>query len=446
MDEIRRLILSGELPTLDKISKFKKQFKNIKASKCVEIIKQYDQSAKKFEVIDFVEYFRQRLDFLRSVLLSRPETESAISISKAPLVHGECTIIGIISEITQLPSGALKLTVEDQTGSITAILSSKNQNYSKLAPFLIHDDVLAFKGRIRGKSFFISDLIWPDIPHHQKPVCEDDVWLAFTGDLHIGSNMFLHKESSRFLAWLNGKYGSTAQRELAKKVKYIFMVGDIVDGVGIYPEQQDELYIKDIYTQYEEAAKFLSQIPEDKEIIICPGNHDAVRLCEPQPPFYKDIAKPLYELDNVTIVSNPAIVRIHKMDEFPGWTVLLYHGYSFDYYVDTNEYLRLAGGYDRPDKLIEFLLKRRHLAPTYGSSLTLPLKDDPLLIKTVPDIVTTGHIHKAMVSNYKGVSIVSSSCWQARTTFQERVGHHPDPSKLPLINMSDNSMRLLAFG
>ena len=70
--------------------------------------------------------------------------------------------------------------------------------------------------------------------------------------------------------------GSEQQKDIAKKIKYIFIVGDLVDGCGIYPEQDKELLIKDVYQQYKECAELLKQIPKHIPLIICPGNHDAL--------------------------------------------------------------------------------------------------------------------------------------------------------------------------
>ena len=77
--------------------------------------------------------------------------------------------------------------------------------------------------------------------------------------------------------------GNEAQKELASQVKYVFVVGDLVDGVGIYPGKDKELTITDIYSQYEECATLLAKIPKHIKIIVCPGNHDAMRVAEPQP-------------------------------------------------------------------------------------------------------------------------------------------------------------------
>ena len=62
------------------------------------------------------------------------------------------------------------------------------------------------------------------------------------------------------------------------------VVGDNVDGVGVYPKQEKELEIKDIKEQYRKLAEFLGGIRNSITIIMCPGGlHDAVRLIEPQP-------------------------------------------------------------------------------------------------------------------------------------------------------------------
>ena len=65
----------------------------------------------------------------------------------------------------------------------------------------------------------------------------------------------------KFIMWLKGEYGTEKQKEVARKVKYLFVVGDVVVGVGIYPGQEGDLEIKDIYQQYEEATKYLRENP-----------------------------------------------------------------------------------------------------------------------------------------------------------------------------------------
>lgn len=251
-----------------------------------------------------------------------------------------------------------------------------------------------------------------------------------------------------FLKWVKGLAGTPAQREMARKAKYVFVVGDLVDGVGIYPSQERELATSDIFRQYEDAAKLLSEIPVEKKMIICPGNHDAVRIAEPQPLLPKDICGPLWALSNVTMVTNPAVVRIAATPDFPGFDFLLYHGYSYDYYGNVVESIKNSGRHisDKTDLIMKFLLQRRHLAPTHTSTLYVPDPSlDPLIIDTVPDFFLSGHVHRAAVNAYHGVTVVVSSCFQAKTGFQEKVGHEPTPCHVPVIGLHTRKVTMLNF-
>lgn len=450
---IEKLISAGELPTPAAIKNIlenvafaskPKPPPETKGLTSVEIINPIEILPKKYEVRDFVSYFRNRYGFFKDILSGRPELSAATSILR--LQQGEkASIIATILEIKKLPTGTLKLQLEDLTGQISAIISAKNKEVFEKSKFITPDAVLGFKGSVGKNIFFVDDIIWPDIPYKKISTTPDEVYVACLPDLHVGSKLFLAKEFSKFVKWLRGEYGTERQRELGKKTKYIIICGDIVDGVGVYPSQEKELAIKDIYKQYEAAAEALSQIPSDRAIIISPGNHDALRKCEPQPPLYKDLAASLYNLPNVIMVPNPYYVRLHKSESCQGVEFLVYHGDSFDFFIDTVENLRLAGGYNAADKVWEFLLKQRHLSPTYSATLALPSNEDHLLIKHIPDVVVSGHVHKSKIGRYKGVLIASGSCWQSTTSFQQKMGHNPDPGSVPIINLKTGTAKIFRF-
>ena len=95
---------------------------------------------------------------------------------------------------------------------------------------------------------------------------------------------------------------------------------------------------------------------------------------------------------------------------------------------------------------MKFLLQLRHLAPTHGSSLFSPdYNIDPMVIDKIPDFFVSGHIHKTDIANYRGTTLVSGSCWQSRTKFQEKVGHHPEPSRVPIVNLQTRKYKILKF-
>ena len=416
----------------------------------VKIIFSYDEAPKKREASDFIQYFNNRFNLIEKILKQRQELRNIISINRllSKKDREQVSIICIVKDKRYTKNGNCIFTVEDQTGSINMLVNKNKPDLFKIAKEIVLDDMIAAVGVNGDKILFANNLLSPGIPVvGEVKKSENEVYALFLSDIHVGSKNFLEEDFNRFLRWINCDLGSETQRQIASKVKYIFIIGDLVDGCGVYPGQEKELEIKDIKNQYETCAEFLSKIPREIKLIICPGNHDASRLAEPQPPIYRDFAEPLYNLPNAFMLSNPAIVNIHSSKNFSGFNVLMYHGYSFDFYFAEVESIRNNGGYDRADLLMKFLLQKRHLAPSFASTLYVPdTKTDPLVINMVPDFFVSGHIHKAAVANYKGVTLICGSCWQSKTAFQEKVGHNPEPSRVPIVNLKTRHIKILKFG
>ena len=398
---------------------------------------------------DFVKYFTQRYYAIEKLLRGRSELQAPVSISriKHRKDRAQASIIGIVKEKRRTKNNNLILTVEDPSEEINVLVNKNKPELFSHAEDIVEDEVIGISGASGENILFANSIVWPDMPIIEQKKADEEGYAVFISDLHVGSEKFLEEDFKKFLMWIRGEAGNDSQKEIAAKVKYLFIVGDIVDGCGVYPNQEEELAIKDITEQYSHCAKLLRQVPQDIQIIICPGNHDAVRMSEPQPPFYADFAQPLFELPNATLVSNPAVVNIHSSKDFAGLDVLLYHGYSFDYLIANVDSIRAKGGYDNAEVVMKFLLKRRHLAPTHASSLYVPdTNKDPLVIDTVPDFFVTGHIHKSKTGQYKNITLICCSCWQDKTPFQEKVGHHPEPGRVPVVNLKTREIRILKFG
>jgi len=258
--------------------------------------------------------------------------------------------------------------------------------------------------------------------------------------------MFIKEGFDKFLKWLNLENGNKGQEGIAKKLKYLFIVGDLVDGVGNYSGQEDDLDVKDIYKQYEVFVELVKKIPKRIKVIICPGNHDALRMAEPQPAIGKNYVNELYEMDNVFLVSNPALVNINSSKDFLGFDVLMYHGMSFNYYADNIESIRKEGGLLRADLIMKYLLERRHLAPSHTSTSYIPNREeDILVVNKVPDIFATGHIHRCSVMNYRNVSLINASCWVGQSDFMEKVGLEPEPGRIVLVNLQTRDSMMINF-
>ncbi|MBI2652986.1 DNA-directed DNA polymerase II small subunit [Candidatus Woesearchaeota archaeon] len=416
----------------------------------VKIIHSYKEEPKKRDPQDFVDYFNNRYKAIEKILKQRQELKNTVSVSKITnkKERENLAIIGIVSDKQITKNGNLLLVLEDPTGKRRVLVNKNKPSLFNDAKDIVLDEVIGVVGVNTEAMIFANNIVWPDIPTNKElKKSEQESYALFLSDLHVGSSRFLPDDFEKFIRWINGDIGNEQQRHIANNVGHIFIAGDLVDGCGIYPEQDKELITKDIYQQYKECAELLKQIPQHIPLIICPGNHDALRISEPQPLLSKDFAKPLHELNNTIMVSNPSLVNIDSSSRFIGFDVLMYHGYSFDYFVAEVESLRSQGGYDRADLIMKFLLKRRHLAPTHLSTLYIPdTKKDPLVIENVPDFFLSGHIHKTATANYRNTTLICGSCWQSKTIFQEKVGHNPEPSRVPIVNLQTRDVKILKFG
>ena len=404
-----------------------------------KIIESWKIASKKIEVEDFTRYFKARLSALKPILQERTDLTNLTSINKiSSQRQNAISIIGLVCGKSVTKNKNILLKMEDLTGTISVLINSNKEAYKDAQKVLL-DEVIAIKGSGNSEIIFANELFFPDSFVAKKEGERED-YAAFISDIHCGSSMFLEDEFSRFISWLNLERGSEEQKELAKKVKYLFISGDTVDGVGIYPGQEEMLKIKDVREQYTKLAGFLGRLRKDITIFHIPGQHDAVRVAEPQLPVGTDYAEPMHQIENLILLSNPCVVEVC------GRKVLMYHGASFHNIIDDIEELRLSGAHNHPSKVIKEILLRRHLAPTHASTVYIPAGDvDPLAIREVPDIIATGELHKIDVSNYNNIRIIAASCWQSQTPFEEKVGNVPEPCKVPILNLKNLSVKIMDF-
>ncbi|MFA5856626.1 MAG: metallophosphoesterase [Candidatus Pacearchaeota archaeon] len=403
-------------------------------------------SPQKLEVKDFVRYFKARYNSIKFLLQQRPELDSLISIDKIGNSNKHFSIIGIVTKKSVTKSKNIILEVEDLSGKTKLLINqTKEEIYEKSKEILL-DDIVGFKCSGTRDFLYVNDIIYPDSYVKDKHRSEREVYAVFISDIHVGSTMFLEKSFEKFIDWINGEDVDDSQKEIIKKIKYVFIVGDTIDGVGVYPGQEKFLKIKDIKKQYEVLAGYLKRIPSHITMFLSPGQHDAVRVAEPQPPLGEDFAEPLLKISNLNLVSNPSVIEIECLPGKPGIRVLMYHGASMHPIINEIEELRLINGHHHPAKVVKHLLFRRHLAPIHGSMVYIPdSEEDFLVIKDIPDIITTADLHKTDIDKYNGTLIVCNSCWQSITPFEEKVGNRPDPCKVPILNLQTGAIKILDF-
>ncbi len=397
---------------------------------------------KKLKVKDFVNYYRNRFSETRNFLQESPQLNNLVSIGKIYGSRQGISLIGIVSSKRVTKNKNLLFEIEDLTGKIKVIVNQNKKEIYEKAEEIALDSIVGFKGSGNGEIFFVNDIVFPDatIPERKKSNVEE--YALFIGDLHFGSKLFLEDSFLRFIDYLNGKIPDTPEVE---NIKYLFIVGDVVTGVGNYPNQERDLKIEGLEEQFIALADILGKIRKDIKIIISPGNHDGVRLMEPQPLLDEKYAWPLHDLENVILTTNPSYVNIGSNDSFVGFDVLTYHGFSFPYYANTVPRLMMKKAMNSPDLIMKYLLRNRHLAPTHASAQFFPSEEDDLVIKKVPDIFVSGHTHKSTVSYHNNILVISISCWESMTPYQEKFGNEPDHCKVPMLNLKTREVKILDF-
>ncbi|NJE04258.1 DNA-directed DNA polymerase II small subunit [Thermococcus sp. MV11] len=402
-----------------------------------EVPKVKSAASKEGEIIVkvYADYFKSRLRKMRRILRENPELGSVIDIGKLSYVGGdeEVTIIGLINSKKETAKGFM-FEVEDNTGIIKVFINRNNEESRKFFQ-IMPDSVVAFRGRYSRRGLFFADKIFlPDVPKfkREKPPLEEKVYAILLSDIHVGSNKFCEKAFERFLEWLNGEVNNRKEEELVSRIKYMIIAGDVVDGIGIYPGQYNELAIPDIFDQYEALTNLLRNVPDHITTFIGPGNHDAARTALPQPGFYDEYARPLKRLKNAVIISNPAVIRLHGRD------FLIAHGRGIEDVVTALP----NRSHHRPAEAMLDLLKLRHLAPTFGEKVPIaPDPEDTLVIESVPDLFQAGHVHVMEYRIYNGVFLINTGTWQAQTEFQKMVNIVPTPARVPIIDVETARLR-----
>jgi len=364
--------------------------------------------------------FSSRFNKLKKIISDRPESKmlKSLAVAKTTKIEDDLYVCGLVTAKNS-ERNITKLVLEDPSGSFEGIIF--DEELRKIADTLLIDQFVMVRiSSGKNSGYIIKDLIFPDIPEQATNKSETEVFAVFLSDLHIGSKYFMEEEFSDFVSWLS------SPDPVARKIRFVLIGGDILDGVGIYPNQNKELVCQTIEEQLEKVNGLLDKIPKNIKIIIMPGNHDPGRRALPQPAIPKKYNSKLWENENVIMVGNPAMISLN------GVKVLMFHGQSIDDIVKTTPGL----SYDKPTDVMKNLLKARHLSPIYGSQTPIaPELEDLMVIEEIPDIFHVGHVHKAQLDMYKGILLVNSGSWQQQTPFQASVGMTPNPGIALMVNL-----------
>lgn len=388
---------------------------------------------------NYLAYFQDRFKQLERLLRQRMDVRSAASVIeaiKAP-PNTRLKVIGMVTDKRESKQKTV-LNIEDLKANATVLVpQNASQELQQKAHMLLLDQVICLSVvKSRSNLLIAEEIILPDIAQRPQHKAALPVYAVLTSDMHIGSKLFTKEALHRFILWLNGKYGNEGMRQIASHVKYVLVAGDIIDGIGVYPNQAKELAIKDVHKQYRLASRYIEQIPDYIEVIVTPGNHDAPRKALPQPAIANTFLETLQESRGVYSLGSPCTLSLHGVE------VLVYHGRSLDDVISTVPNMT----HNHPERAMRLLLQSRHLAPLYGAKTPLsPESKDVLVIDRVPDIFHAGHIHALEYTNYRGVLIINSGCWQGQTDYMRKNGFMPTPAIVPVVNLQTLEVSTVPF-
>jgi DNA polymerase II small subunit len=367
----------------------------------------------------FVDIFKSRYSFLHSKLNERSKNHFFSPISKLKKENGGLVFAsGMVAEYSESKKGYGIVELEDDATSIKVILP---RTYKDV---IIKDEVIGISGQFSrdGTAIFAESVHRPEVSK-EPSLSTSSIKVMVTSDIHVGSKNFIEDSFLNMVDYVN-----------TQGVSFVIMNGDLVDGIGVYPDQESDLAINDINLQYKKLADLISKFNSNVRVIVIPGNHDIVYPTEPQNPLPKEI-NALFP-SNVMSLSNPVWVEIG------GRIFLLYHGTSIFDFLEAIPGTTL----NDTDKVMIEMLKRGHLAPEYGKNLSfIPLKSDYYLIDPVPDVFITGHVHSHSITTHRGVLSINASTFQEQTNYQRMMNFNPKPAIGTVVDTYDLSSFSVKF-
>ncbi|MDO8538080.1 MAG: metallophosphoesterase [archaeon] len=396
-----------------------------------------NQSYSVGKVKDFIAMFQDKFESTQQMFKGRENlAPKPISKLKTVTKNKEVDVIAMVDKKWISKNGHLILELEDMEARCIGVAMKDDKKIFEFAKNVLPDNVIAVKAvKATDEMIIIKEIFFPELPQRGVKKAERDLAACVISDIHVGSKQFLEKEFYKFLSWLKGDCSDKEKKKVGK-IKYLFVLGDNVDGIGVYPDQIDNLAIKNIYTQYEAFTDIMKLIPEHIEVIIIPGQHDASRRNEPQPAIPKEYVKELYELGNFHFLSSPGWVEVE------GLKTLMYHCSSMHDMIESVNNL----SNDKPATAMIEYLKRRNLMPTYGmKNPYVPEKKDYMLIREPPDLFLGGDLHHNDFALHRGTMVVSGGTWQERTDFEVRIGNIPTPGICTTIELKTSNVSFTSF-
>ncbi len=402
-----------------------------------------DKSSDKPNIETFRQLFLNRYDELSNILrinISEQNTILRQTLSDKEIPADKSGIlIGMVQDTRVLHTDKFVIQLENPESNILTrcVMVQDSESFPEYRDIL-RDAVVGIEGVLPKNyqggeitAFWGRDVIRPSFnPIKFKPTTASSK-ILFISDIHFGSNNFIRSIFAKLIQFLSLRKLTPQNEELASKINLLMIVGDLIEGIGLFPDQKDEILYHSLQSQYEGLSILLQEIPKDVEIIIIPGEHDATQIPNPQPAIDRQIGKNLLALPNLRNHGNPLRLTIEDT------TILALHGQGheilFEKHFDVD-----------PIRGIKDLLEYRHLFPEYGSFNPItPFKKDYLVIDEIPNVLVSGHFHQAHFEEYKGVKILTCGSFQREKDKKNKDIINASLGRFPILDTQTGQVEII---
>ncbi|MDD5163555.1 MAG: LAGLIDADG family homing endonuclease [Candidatus ainarchaeum sp.] len=199
--------------------------------KKVRFLSEYDvtgQSNSEGTVKNFLALFQKKFDLLSEMLKKRHTLQPRpISQVKKIPKNNQVDVIAMVFKKWVTKNGHIAFQIEDKEASCILLIMKTDPVLTKIAELILPDNVIGVKGvKFADEMIIAKEILFPDLPLRKTKTIPDEVSIASTSDIHMGSKLFLEKKFYDFLEWINGRIDSEKEREKVSKVKYLVISGD----------------------------------------------------------------------------------------------------------------------------------------------------------------------------------------------------------------------------
>ncbi|MFW9904531.1 MAG: metallophosphoesterase [Candidatus Thorarchaeota archaeon] len=405
-----------------------------------------ERTSAKPDFLAFRKLFQNRFEQLSNIFLENFKSSEPILKRK---IEGEevskyksGVLIGMVQDTRVLHTNKFVIQLEDLESEIitNCVMVQDSPSFPEYRDIL-RDTVIGISGVLPKNfkegnitAFWGKDVIRPGFfPITFNPTSNPHK-ILFIADLHYGSKYFSRSIFAKLIKLLTLKDLDSLYVKMAEDIKTIIIVGDLVDGVGRFSNQKEQITSHSFQTQYEGLAKILMDIPSDIQIFVIPGEHDATQAALPQPAIDRQISKSLLVIPNLTSHGNPLRLSLENMN------LLIFHGQgTYELFQKQFQKTHL-----NPTTAIKHLLEYRHLYPEYGSYNPLaPFNKDYLVIDEVPNVIVSGHLHHAYFEEYKGIKIITCGTFQRENQISTQLEGNVSLGIVPILDTQSGKVEMI---